>query len=54
MLNNDFKVLRYQNKPDLIKVLFIGESRPNGRTIFYNENSNLYKYTEVDFCQELR
>ena len=37
--------LRQKYLPDPIKVLFIGESPPDGGTFFYCGDSNLYKYT---------
>ena len=47
----DFESLREINKPDAVKILFIGESRPQGQTFFYNENSNLYLCTKQAFEQ---
>jgi len=41
--------LRNRYKPDVIKVLFVGESRPKGGTFFYEENSALYEETKKAF-----
>lgn len=54
MAIDEFELIRYRNKPEKIKILFVGESRPVNGTFFYNENSNLYKNTKKafdDFCQ---
>lgn len=47
--NAYFESIRLQNKPDKIKILFIGESRPNGNTFFYAADSNLYNYMKEAF-----
>ncbi len=49
MLSNDFETLRYYYKPEKVKVLFVGESRPHGGTFFYYENSNLYRNIKTVF-----
>lgn len=49
MVIDEFEVLRYRYKPEKITILFVGESRPVNGTFFYNENSNLYKYTKKAF-----
>lgn len=49
MPSNTFKNLRNYSKPNIVRVLFVGESRPEGGTFFYNENSNLYRETKKAF-----
>ena len=41
--------MREDFKPDKIDVLFVGESIPSNNTIFYTEDSPLYKYTKEAF-----
>jgi len=43
MTNKDYKALRLSYKPPQIKVLYVGESRPQNGTFFYLGNSILYK-----------
>jgi hypothetical protein len=38
-------------RPDNLRVLFIGESRPAQGTFFYHENSHLYRYIKQAFEQ---
>ncbi|WP_020678128.1 hypothetical protein [Geopsychrobacter electrodiphilus] len=45
MSTDPFEVLRLQYKPETIKILFIGESRPQNGTFFYKNNSNLSIFT---------
>lgn len=47
----DHKTIRSSYMPDKVKILFVGESRPQGGTFFYNGDSNLYKYTRQAFEQ---
>ena len=39
--------LRSAHKPEAIRLLFIGESRPAGGTFFYDGNSILQRWTAV-------
>jgi len=45
------ETIRKNYKPHIVKILFVGESRPQGGTFFYNGDSNLYKYTKQAFEQ---
>lgn len=47
--SENFEKERNNFKPSKTKILFVGESRPFGGTFFYDENSNLYKYTKEAF-----
>lgn len=49
MDNNFFEKLRNNYRPHLIEVLFVGESRPQSGTFFYQGNSILYRETEKAF-----
>lgn len=49
MAIDEFELIRYRYKPEKIRILFVGESRPVNGTFFYNENSNLYKNTKKTF-----
>jgi hypothetical protein len=49
MAIDEIELIRYRNKPEKIKILFVGESRPVNGTFFYNQNSNLYKNTKKAF-----
>ncbi|MDR3296059.1 MAG: hypothetical protein LBT26_09580 [Clostridiales Family XIII bacterium] len=49
MEKSNYEELREKYKPSKVKVLFVGESRPESGTFFYAENSNLYKYTKEAF-----
>lgn len=49
MTNSYFENLRSLYKADVIKVLFVGESRPQGGTFFYLGNSALYRETKKAF-----
>jgi hypothetical protein len=51
--NAYFESLRKQYKPDNIKILFVGESRPYGNTFFYAADSNLYNYMKEAFQTHL-
>jgi hypothetical protein len=44
-----YEELRNRYKPESTRVLFVGESRPNGGTFFFNGNSNLYRHTRKAF-----
>lgn len=46
---NIYENLRKKYKPDNVKILFVGESRPNQGTFFYKENSKLYTHTQKAF-----
>ena len=43
--------LREEYKPNKVKVLFIGESPPDGCVFFYKANSNLFRYTKEAFSE---
>lgn len=45
----EYEAKREEYKPDKVKLLFIGESRPQQGTFFYFENSNLFTYTKQAF-----
>ena len=47
--SENFEKERNNFKPSKTKILFVGESRPFGGTFFYDENSNLYRYTKEAF-----
>lgn len=47
----NFDAKRNAYKPQTVKILFVGESRPHNETFFYNENSNLYSFTKQAFEQ---
>lgn len=49
MPNGTYENLRMRNKPDKVDVLFVGESRPQGGTFFYQEDSALYRETKRAF-----
>ena len=42
MPNNTYENLRNHYKPDKVEVLFVGESRPQGGTFFYQGDSTLF------------
>ena len=47
----DYEVKRNDYKPNKVKILFVGESRPQQGTFFYFGNSNLFSYTKQAFEQ---
>lgn len=47
--SENFEKKRNKFRPTKTKILFVGESRPFGGNFFYDENSNLYKYTKKAF-----
>jgi len=49
MPSSTFEDLRNYYKPDVIEVLFVGESRPQGGTFFYKGDSNLFRETKKAF-----
>lgn len=49
MTQNEFEVLRVSYKPNSVRILFIGESRPDQGTFFYRGDSYLYRYTKEAF-----
>ena len=49
MPHDTFESLRNYYKPDHVEVLFIGESRPQGGTFFYQGDSSLYRETKKAF-----
>lgn len=53
MPNSIFENLRNHYRPDRIKVLFVGESRPQGGTFFYQADSALYRETKKAFNEYL-
>ncbi len=50
-MNEAAEECRRGYRPEIIKVLFIGESPPAGGTFFYYANSNLSRFTERAFEQ---
>lgn len=54
MSNNEYENLRNQYKPDRVEVLFVGESRPQRGTFFYQGDSILYKETKKAFDEFLQ
>jgi hypothetical protein len=49
MSDEQYEKARARYKPEKVRVLFVGESRPNGGTFFYHGNSNLARYTQEAF-----
>lgn len=49
MSNIAYENLRNHYKPDKVEVLFVGESRPQGGTFFYQGDSALYRETKKAF-----
>ncbi len=49
MQNSIYENLRNGYKPVNVEVLFVGESRPQGGTFFYQKNSALYRETKKAF-----
>jgi hypothetical protein len=49
MRESQLESLRQSFRPERVKVLFIGESRPRGGTFFFAGNSNLAHYTQEAF-----
>lgn len=47
----DCETIRNNYKPHTVRILFIGESCPQGGTFFYKGDSNLYKHTKQAFEQ---
>ena len=45
MCIRNYEAIRERYRPETVKVLFVGESRPANGTFFYLGNSRLYKYT---------
>ncbi|MDP3385787.1 MAG: hypothetical protein Q8S24_01030 [Eubacteriales bacterium] len=54
ILNNSYEKLRNHYKPDNVEVLFVGESRPQGGTFFYQGDSALYRETKKAFDEFFR
>ncbi|MCL5982923.1 MAG: hypothetical protein M1571_10520 [Firmicutes bacterium] len=46
-----YEEAREYYRPNKVRVIFIGESRPAAGTFFYHENSNLFRYTKEAFEQ---
>lgn len=46
-----YEEAREYYRPNKVRVIFIGESRPEAGTFFYHENSNLFRYTKEAFEQ---
>lgn len=44
------QLLRKRYRPDVVRLLFIGESPPAGGTFFYAANSVLFRYTQRAFA----
>ena len=51
--NAEFERIRAQYRPEVVRVLLVGESRPKQGTFFYNGDSNLFRYTLDVFCRVL-
>lgn len=49
MRTRHMEKLRYEFKPNTVTVLFVGESRPDGKTFFYKRDSLLYHAMEECF-----
>ena len=47
----NFNSIRNNNKPNTVKVLYIGESPPNRGTFFYGANSNLFRCIRKAFAK---
>jgi hypothetical protein len=47
----DFEALRQRYRPDEVRVLVVGESRPAGGTFFYAGDSLLFKATRSAFVE---
>lgn len=47
----DFDSIRNIYKPNIVKVLYIGESPPSGGTFFYAANSNLFRCIRKAFAK---
>ena len=45
----EYEAKRKEYKPDKVRILFVGESRPQQGTFFYFEDSNLFTYTKQAF-----
>jgi hypothetical protein len=50
----EIEMLRRKYKPDVIKLLFIGESPPYSGSFFYRGDSNLYRYTREAFLKAFK
>ena len=46
---DEYEKIREKYKPDTVKILFVGESRPASGDFFYFENTNLYRCTKNAF-----
>jgi hypothetical protein len=51
MAIDKLQALREQYRPEIIRVLFVGESPPAGGTFFYQGDSNLARYTQAAFSR---
>ena len=51
MENDLYERARVKYKPKNVKILFVGESRPNSGKFFYLDDTNLYNYTKKAFEQ---
>ncbi len=49
MEKNNYEIVRAEYKPETVKILFIGESRPNSGKFFYLDDSFLYTHTKNAF-----
>ncbi len=49
MPDDTYESLRAYYQPDKAEVLFVGESRPQGGTFFYQQDSSLYRETKKAF-----
>jgi len=49
MNNSIFEARRKYYRPNVVDILFVGESRPQNGTFFYKEDSNLYRETKKAF-----
>ena len=53
MQNCDYEMIRNYYRPDVIEILFVGESRLKGGIFFFNEDSSLFRETKKAFDEYL-
>lgn len=51
MTTNRYELIREKFRPDKVRVLFVGESRPSSGKFFYCGDSNLVNYTAEAFSE---
>lgn len=49
----EYERIRAQYRPEVVRILLVGESRPEQGTFFYNGDSKLFRYTHNVFCRVL-